>query len=196
MGQDQKIETLNHAVERMLRAFAQEDVSVAEINVAIITFGGDSVDLDKVAVTLPLCPATRAAFVPLSAAGRTPLGKAFSEAAKLIEDRELIPSRAYAPTIVLVSDGRPTDDWEEPLSNLISQGRASKAARFALAIGTDESEDVLKKFSSLDDQRIFTASEAEQIRQFFRLVTMSVSMRSRSTNPNATVSLPFDDVEF
>ena len=41
------------------------------------------------------------------------MGSAFTIAHQLLEDREAIPSRAYRPALVLVSDGLPTDDGEE-----------------------------------------------------------------------------------
>jgi uncharacterized protein YegL len=61
----------------------------------------------------------------------------------------------------------------------------------ALAIGADADHAVLQSFLANPEARVYCADEARQIRQFFQLVTMSVSTRSRSANPNnAPMNLP------
>ena len=178
MGVDGKIQALNHAVREMIEVFLDESDLRAEINVGVITFGGDA------RTHVPLGSTKTAKWNDLAAGGGTPMGAAFSIARELIEDRNVIPSRAYRPTIVLVSDGQPTDAWQEPLQALLSSERGGKAFRMALAIGADADHDVLKAFLAAPEARVHRADEARQIRQFFQLVTMSVSGRSRSANPN------------
>jgi uncharacterized protein YegL len=65
----------------------------------------------------------------------------------MIEDKDVVPSRAYRPTVVLVSDGGPNDAWEKPLNAFISDGRSAKCDRMAMAIGADADEAVLGKLS-------------------------------------------------
>lgn len=182
MGVDGKIQALNHAVREMVNAFQDESDLRAEIHVSVITFGGEA------RMRMPLGPAQDAAWSDLGASGGTPMGAAFDIARGLIEDREIIPSRAYRPTVVLVSDGQPTDTWQEPLQLLLGSERGGKAFRMALAIGADADHDVLKAFLADPEARVYRADEARQIRQFFQLVTMSVSNRSRSANPNSAPS--------
>jgi uncharacterized protein YegL len=102
----------------------------------------------------------------------------------MIEDKETTPSRAYRPTIVLVSDGQPTDSWEKPLEDFISEGRSSKCDRMAMAIGRDANEKVLKRFIEGTSHDLFFAENAEQLHEFFQMVTMSVTMRTHSKDPN------------
>jgi uncharacterized protein YegL len=83
----------------------------------------------------------------LQASGMTPMGTALEMAKAMIEDKETTPSRAYRPTIVLVSDGQPNDRWERPLEDFILEGRSSKCDRMAMAIGRDADEAVLKRFT-------------------------------------------------
>lgn len=187
MGVDGKIQSLNHAVREMIHAFQDESDLRAEIHVSIITFGGQS------QVHMPLGPARNASWSDLGASGGTPMGAAFDLARQLVEDKATVPGRAYRPTIVLVSDGQPTDAWEQPLQALLGSERGSKAFRMALAIGADADHAVLQAFLADPDSRVYRADEARQIREFFQPVTMSVSARSRSANPNsAPVSLPND----
>ena len=82
----------------------------------------------------------------VGAAGNTPMGAAFDLVVKMVEDHAQIPSRAYRPTVVLVSDGQPNDEWREPLQRLLASDRASKASRFVLGIGDDACEACHKQF--------------------------------------------------
>lgn len=186
MGVDGKIQALNHAVREMFAAFQDEADLRAEIHVCVITFGG------RARLHLPPCPARGAAWTDLRAAGGTPMGAAFELARQQIEDRAVVTSRAYRPTIVLVSDGQPTDPWEPALAALLAGERGGKAFRMALAIGADADSAVLSAFLADPAARVYRADEAKQIRKFFQLVTMSVASRSRSANPDSVQALPDD----
>ncbi len=178
MSGDGKIQALNLAVREMLNAFKDEDDLRAEIHLAVITFGGEAT------IYLPLSRAAEASWTDLGASGGTPMGAAFALARTLIEDHEMVPSRAYRPTLVLVSDGQPTDEWKQQLAGLLQSERGGKAFRMALAIGADADHAVLQEFLANAEARVYRADEARQIHKFFQLVTMSVSARSRSANPN------------
>lgn len=178
MAVEGKIEALNQAVREMLATFAQAGTLPADIHVAVITFGGEA------RVHIPLTPASSLAWRDLGAQGETPMGRAMELAADLVEDRDQISARAYRPTVVLVSDGRPTDAWETGLTRLTQQGRAQKTERMALAIGGDADEAMLKRFLAHPEQRVFRAEDARRIRDFFRFVTMSVTARAQSVDPN------------
>ncbi len=194
MGATGKIDALNEAIAEMIETFSEEDSSLAEIHVSVITFGHSGASIHKL-----LGPAGKTQWEPMEASGRTPMGEAFALARTLIEDRNTIPGRAYRPTLVLVSDGVPTDDWRGPLEELLTSERASKAARFAMGIGADADYGTLTAFLASDNGRVFEAHEAREINKFFRWVTMSVTARSRSATPNTVVMVEPtgpDDYEF
>lgn len=86
----------------------------------------------------------------MSAMGRTPMGNAFGVAQAMVEDRSIIASRDYHPTIILVSDGIPTDEWIPPLNNLITSERASKALRLSMAIGAEADNEPLQSFYKIN----------------------------------------------
>lgn len=196
MAEDGKLAALNIAVRDMLHAFAQEKNGGAEIHVAIITFSGR-----EACVHVPLKPSREVHFEALKATGHTPIGSALALTTRILENRDLIPGRAYRPTVVLVSDGVPTDEWEKPLEHLLSSPRAARAVRLALAVGEDADLEVLTRFAGKDQVR--RAAEARQLRKFFRFVTMSITARSCSAMPDQTINLPdlgaddgFDDLDF
>ena len=177
-GGTSKMDQLNEAVQKMIETFKNEEKMELEIQVCIITFGDDA--------KLFLEP-TKASQIQLSkiiADGETALGAALKMTKSMIEDKNVTPSRAYRPTIVLVSDGKPNDNWEVPLDDFINNGRSSKCDRMAMAIGNDADERVLNQFINGSSHPLFCADNAEQLHEFFQRVTMSVSMRTRSKNPN------------
>lgn len=177
------IDTLNSAVRQMLASFSKEEGREIEVLVSIITFGS------RVERLQPFTPASAIEFRDLTADGMTPLGEALRLAKDMIEDREETPGRAYRPTVVLVSDGQPNDSWEEPLRRFISEGRSSKCFRWAMAIGADADRDVLRQFTEGMQEPLFEAEQASEIHKFFKLVTMSVTARMKTANPNLAPDL-------
>lgn len=184
MSANGKIEALNDAIKAMVESFADEDRSRAEIHVAVVAFGKGGARLHQ-----PLRPSAEIRWETVGAAGNTPMGAAFELVREMIEDPAQIPARAYRPSIVLISDGEPTDDWEEPLSRLLASERAAKATRFALGVGDDADPSMLAKFLADPSARVYSAHEGRQIKNFFRWVTMSVTQRTRSSNPNSVVAI-------
>ena len=124
----EKINELNLALREMLTALNDADDIRGKFQLSVIAFGGE------VRLIQPLEDITGLTLSELTAAGNTPMGQAFEIVQEMIEDREVVTSRAYTPTIVLISDGIPTDcseemyrrknyfDWE-PLKNLHSGER-------------------------------------------------------------------------
>lgn len=180
MNENGRIGTLNSAISEMIEKFKGLDSTNAQISVAVVTFGGEA----KVHTSLK--PATEISHNTMSANGMTPLGAALNLAKGLIEDKEVITSRAYRPIVVLVSDGMPNDNWRGPLEQFKTEGRTSKCYRMAMGIGVGENSEeyrMLKSFIN-EEEKVFCASEASEIMSFFQYVTMSVATRSKSQNPN------------
>lgn len=179
MSVNGKIQALDEAMRAMIQTFASEDDLRAELHVAVITFGGAARE------HLPPTPARAVRWSSMQATGNTPLGAALDLARALIEDRDRIPTRAFRPVLVLVSDGLPDPGWEAPLSALLASPRGAKADRFAMAIGADADEAMLARFVANPEHGVFRAADAGRIRQFFDFVTMTVQSRSRSVRPDA-----------
>jgi len=185
----EKICNLNAAAKDMLATFQNSENGETGIRVAIITFGSE------VRLHQALTSASDIKWHDLSAGGGTPLGTALQMAKAMIEDQEVVPSRAYRPTVVLVSDGRPGDSWENPLQAFIKEGRSAKCDRMAMAIGADADEKVLRMFIEGSKNSLFYAENAKQLRDFFKFVTMSVTIRTKSRTPNVTPEASAIDVK-
>ena len=189
MGSGAKIQNLNGSVKDMLETFRGTENSEIEIHVAIITFGAE------VKLHQPLASASDIKWQDLSASGGTPLGTAFKLAKAMIEDKDIVPSRAYRPTVVLVSDGQPSDSWQDSLQAFISDGRSAKCDRMAVAIGSDADEVVLGKFIEGTKNSLFYAENAKQLVDFFKFVTMSVTIRTKSQTPDVVPEASVIDVK-
>ncbi|KJG23061.1 tellurite resistance protein TerY [Photobacterium iliopiscarium] len=173
------INVLNRAVDEMVLDFSNNQTNEIEILLSVITFG------TEVKLHLPYTVANQVEWTPLKASGMTPMGGAFAMTKAMIEDKDVTPSRAYRPTLVLVSDGGPNDThWQEHLSSLVNEGRSQKCDRLAMAIGTSADNRVLNKFIEGTEHTVFQAEDASKIKEFFRFVTMSVTSRTVSQNPN------------
>ena len=182
-GGETRIEVLNKAVQEMIASLAKEEQLDHEFLVSVITFGA------AVRIHLPPTKASRVEWTALTAGGGTPMGEAIATAKQLIEDKEMTPSRAYRPVVVLVSDGKPTDGWEASLESFVGTGRSTKCDRVALAIGAGTDEEMLRKFIAGTPNPLFHAADAAQILEAFQRVTMSVTVRSRSVDPNQVAGL-------
>ena len=179
------ITELNNAVETMIAEFADQQTNEIEILISVITFGAE------VKWHLPYTPANQVVWSSLEANGATPMGTAFAMTKAMIEDKNVTVSRAYRPTLVLVSDGGPTDDWQDNLARLVNEGRSQKCDRLAMAIGTGADSQVLNQFIDGTEHTVFQAKDASKIKEFFQFVTMSVTSRTVSKNPNKVQSDKF-----
>ena len=197
----EKINELNLALREMLIALNEADDIRGKFQLSVIAFGGE------VRLVQPLQDIAGLSLSELTAAGNTPMGQAFETVQEMIEDREIVTSRAYTPTIVLISDGIPTDcseemyrrenyfDWE-PLKSLHSGERSAKCQRLALGIGDDADTQMLKAFIDNPEVPVIKTKDASGIAKFFRWVTMSTVARMHSVNPNETaVVAPLFDMD-
>lgn len=203
----EKIETVNVALKEMLNSFKKIENPKGIIELCLLTFGSDKVEIIK-----PLSKIEDTDVYTLTANGNTPMGMAFEKVAEMIEDQSIVSSRAYTPTVVLISDGNPTDydasgktfdeifEWDA-LKAIHSGTRASKAVKLAMGIGCDVDMNILKAFINNDEIPVISAKDNNTISKFFEWVTMSVSVRSVSANPNqATVEDTYmfdkDEIQF
>jgi uncharacterized protein YegL len=182
----EKINELNLALREMLTTLKNVGDIRGKFQLAVIGFG------DDVQIMQPLADIDNIALQELPAIGNTPMGEAFDVLSSLLEDKEVVSSRAYTPTIVLISDGQPTDfnsngqdylNWE-PLKRVQTGNRSAKCQRLAMGIGQDADIGMLKAFVNNPEIPVIKAKDASGISSFFRWVTMSTISRMNSVNPN------------
>lgn len=183
----EKIDSLNKSMSEMIESFRQNDSVQAEINVAIITFGGSA------KIVRDLTPVDETTIPTFTAGGATPLGAAIKLATDLIEDRERLPKNAYRPVIVLLTDGIPTDDADSAISKFVSEGRSRSCDRWSIGIEegftNEESKALLEKFlSDPEDKFVMNIKNASKIVEFFAILSTMLETRTKSKNPNETTA--------
>lgn len=171
---------LNTAIRNMLGILKEQESLKAEVHVSFITFGNGGANLHTA-----LRPIHNIEFKDFVEGGMTPLGGALRIAKDMVENREIIPSKSYAPIILLLSDGAPNDNgWENEMHRFINDGRSKKCMRMSLGIGRDYDYDVLKSFSSSGE--VYEAKDSTNIIDFFKFMTMTIKEKTLSTDFNAT----------
>lgn len=144
-----KIAQANAAVGEIVPVLAEREAELhVHFDLRMLTFGGHA----EWVVDTPTRPSD---FSPdeKSAAGGTPLGAAFDLLA--VEMGQLAARHGehhdvLTPIVLLVSDGRPTDEWKEPLARFLATAPGRASTRGAIAIGDDCDRDVLRAFAGSD----------------------------------------------
>jgi uncharacterized protein YegL len=192
----EKIASVNAAIRELSAEMAASRQPQGEIHLCAIQFA-DRVEVGASTAARDWCAPT------LTASGHTAMGGALDAVMKLLDDPERTPMRAYSPTVVLISDGVPTDDFDGPLARLLDHPRHAKMVRLAMAIGQDADEALLRRFIADPKVALVRATETARILDFFRWVTMSVQVRTQSRMPDAAplvaphlAHIPDDDLVY
>ena len=191
MSANGKIDALNIALKDFINSIKGEDTAV-DIKIALFSFGENEARCE-----LPLTSVDDIDpdLYNFSARGRTPMGQVFRLIKEMIEDKTIVSSRSYKPTLVLLTDGRRTDDYQERMTKLMNGGRSYKSFSIAMAIGEEEKKNMLAAFVS-SPELLVSGDSARDIKKFFRFVTMSVTSRMKSQTPDTppTVEFPNDEI--
>lgn len=85
----------------------------------------------------------------LEVGGLTSLGAALRELDSKLSKKQFLQEAAgsYAPVIILLSDGGPTDDFENALNQIKQNNWFKHAIKVAIAIGNDADKNVLVQFT-------------------------------------------------
>ena len=195
-----KIQAVNKALQDMVATLRNVDDIRGVFKLSIITFGGDN---EVIVQNLPT-DIKDIQLSELSAAGRTPMGAAITKLQEIIEDKEIVKSKDFQPTVVLISDGCPTDyegkeydtfenymEWT-PIKEFHAAPRCSKCMRIAMSVDDATDLNMLRAFLNNGTEPM-KATNASDIATVFKWITMSTVSRMSSTNPDNVQSfLRFD----
>jgi uncharacterized protein YegL len=138
----EKIESLNFAIREALPAMRDEARTYphARVLVHAIAFSDGARFVRDDAQ-----PIESFAWTDVTAGGFTDMGAALTLVAERLGSQ---PSAggALAPVLILISDGRPTDDFAAGLAALHAQPAFASAQRIAIAVGDDADEECLQLF--------------------------------------------------
>ena len=181
-----KIGSVNDAIENVLPMIGEisDENPDAEINVAALEFStGTHWLYDE--------PKEAKEFIwqKVEADGLTSLGEACEELNKKLSRNGGFmssPSGCFAPAIILLSDGGPTDNFEGGLRSLQGNSWYKNAIKIAIAIGDDADKEVLKQFTGFSEA-VITVHNIDALKKMIRIIAITSSqIGSKSTSATDT----------
>lgn len=168
-----KIGAVNQAireVENMLDDISSNNAD-AEIKIAVLDFStGCRWMFDEPK------PASEFKWQDREAGGLTDFGQACLELnSKLSRDAFMkADAGSFAPVLLLLSDGEPSDAYETGLSKLKENRWYKAAIKIAIAIGNDANKEVLKDFTG-NIEAVIEVHNTEALKKIIRTVSVTAS---------------------
>ena len=117
----------------------------------------------------------------LTVNGSTELGLALSDLTGHL-DRVPEGSQRYPVVLILISDGQPTNgvrpDFQSGLAQLLSHPLGAKSVRFAVSVGSDANESVLRQFVSDQDRGFLYVKDSADLAKAISFTTSSAIAQS------------------
>jgi uncharacterized protein YegL len=167
-----KIDALNTAIRELVPHMrrASADNAGAEVLMRAVRFATDAVWHIPQPTLLSEFHWTDLTAEPES---HTSMGAAMRMVAEEMKMPPMSP-RALPPALVLISDGRPTDDFEGGLQALLGQPWGKASTRLAIGIGTDALHKTLRRFIDNSEIPVLQADYTDALVEYMRFVSTSV----------------------
>jgi len=112
----------------------------------------------------------------IDAQGVTDFGAACKELNQKLSTKEFMSEAtgSYAPAIILLSDGEPTDDWQSELNNLKQNNWFKNGIKIALAVGDDANHDVLEQFTG-NSESVLEVHNHAMLKKMIKFVSVRAS---------------------
>ena len=180
-----KIGTIDTTMRELLPELVGMGEADADIRIAILTFSSGC----EWMTTAPQQPEDIVWRKP-TADGLTDLGDACKELSKKMSRKEFLasPGSTFAPIVILLTDGEPTDNYKQGLEVLWANNWFKNAIKLALPIGsgvTKEGRDLLAEFTGNPEAVLKNVNSAAQLKKMLKMVSVtSATIGSRSSiNP-------------
>jgi len=108
--------------------------------------------------------------------GLTDLGEACKELSTKLSRTKFMQSTtgSFAPVIILLSDGEPTDDFYGGLGKLKENKWYKASIKIAIAIGNDANKEILKDFTG-NIESVLEVHNVEALKKIIRTVSVTAS---------------------
>lgn len=171
------IEAVKNGVQTLLSTLRQDPYALETAFISVITFN------TKAEQVAPLTDLITFKVPYISAEGVTALGDALSLVSSCIQSEVVKASEDkkgdWKPLVFIMTDGAPTDDWQQGLNQF---KQVSKGLVIACAAGGHADTDVLKQIT--DTVLQLDTADSSTIQAFFKWVSASVSMGSQKVESN------------
>lgn len=171
----EKIAAVNDAVRNVIPIINNigESNPDAEIKISAMTFSSSVDWLTPQPVT-----ASGMTWSDQSASGMTCLGEACKELNRQLSHKTGFlksASGSYAPVVILLSDGGPTDDFTAGMNALSGNAWFRHSTRIAIAIGNDADTNVLATFTG-NPELVFRVHNIDALKTVIRVAVVTSSM--------------------
>lgn len=184
----EKMESVNYAIKQTIpdmRAAAADNPN-AQLLIRTIAFSTGAKWVQEEPT-----PIEEFSFKPFKAHGLTDIGEAFG----MLAEQLTIPpmsDRALPPVIVVLSDGRPTDDYRAAIQKLMALPWGKKAVKIAISIGTDADDEMLTEFTGNKDLVLQANNPQALVKMIKWASTVAKQVSAPNSNPTANSLLPLD----
>lgn len=125
-------------------------------------------------------------WIDLEAGGLTSLGEAYENLSQKLSQSHGFMQEAtssFAPVILLLSDGMPTDDAERGLQKLKANNWFNAATKVAIAIGNETDTKALTNFTNNNKEAVLTVHTIDELKKIIRMVSITASrVNSKTTS--------------
>lgn len=131
----------------------------------------------------------------LDAGGCTDLGEACIELNAKLNRNEFLKDKVgnFAPVIILMSDGSPTDDFQSGLAQLKQNRWFNASIKIAFSIGSDADTDVLAQFTG-NSELVIPIMNKSMMKKMIRFVSVTSSkIGSKKAAENGSESMSKQD---
>jgi uncharacterized protein YegL len=187
---------LNEGLRSFKQAIQADRLAALRVEVAIVPFGGSVKAIDVRADTSTAFDSkqpfvTADNFEPpfLLATGDTPMGSAVRQGLLLLRERKEVYKQNgidyFRPWMFLITDGKPTDDWQTPATQLRDEEARKGVIFFSVGVEGADME-ILAKFSG---QRAPLRLKGLAFSELFQWLSKSLSVVAHS-KPGEQAPLP------
>ncbi|TWH61859.1 LOW QUALITY PROTEIN: uncharacterized protein YegL [Dulcicalothrix desertica PCC 7102] len=181
----QPIKELNDGIMAFKQSIQQDGLASLRVEVAIVTFG-ESVSVAQNFVTIDQ-------FVPsgLKAYGATPMGEAINYALDLLEERKENYRengiQYYRPWVWLITDGAPTDYWQNAAQRVRDAENNRKISFFTVGV---KGADITTLSQIAPPERPPIWLDGLKFRDMFLWLSQSMKQVSHSKPGGTMIALP------
>ncbi len=190
-----KITAVNNAIRETIPELKNMTNADAKIKIAVLDFASGAewqspqpIELDDFS------------WHDLQANGLTDLGEACEMLNEKLSRKAFMNNAVgnYAPAIVLISDGYPTDNYKKGLDLLNKNNWFKQSIRVALAVGSDYDRSILAEFTGNDESviEIHKKSMLMKIIKFVSVRASQIASRSSIVSEEKDNDIPQKNKQF
>jgi uncharacterized protein YegL len=112
----------------------------------------------------------------LNAGGVTSFGAACEELNEKLSSRAFMSDAtgSFAPAILLMTDGEPTDNWQDSLEKLKRNSWFKHAIKVGIAIGDDANKAIIAKFTGTTEA-VLEVHQRDELKKMIKFVSVRAS---------------------